>query len=305
MPHAEAHSRVAPRSACSTRRIAAFHRTTLASCPQVWLLRCVACCMAMVYGVWRRALIYVLNAPHRCLFPHQNLSHNAISRMDALKTASADCFEIPESIHDRAAYSKRIQCGPKFPELASLDMSHNELISVMGALEFLFVPAEELSYVVATSGGNNVWVDPPSISMPIGFGASLTFLDVTSNPGLAPVKEPASGLELMEKRLLPESVGRAAPSSKGRSTVRCDILQYHGTHAGPVPTQDASDLTNNRWVDLVPSPNISLDIPVDPGWMSYWHCMSPRKTQPRFSDGEGLLATATELRRRDDDAGYS
>ena len=260
-------------------------------------MRCVA----------RRALAHVptLSTYHL----HQNLSHNAISSVEALGTASPDCFVTPESTSDRAAFSSRIKCGPKFGNLTTLDISHNALHSLLGAIQWEFVSSSELQFRVATGNNTHQYFDPPDIRMPVGFGASLSFLNATSNPRLAPVEEPTSGLELVKGSSLPDSIGRAAPKyNENRSIVRCDTIQYFGAHTGSVPTQDASDIIKYRWVDLIPSPNVSLDIPVDPGWMSYWHCMSPRKTQPRFSRDYGLatgLATATELRWHDDNVGYS
>ena len=115
--------------------------------------------------------------------------------------------------------------------------------------------------------GNNThqYFDPPDIRMPVGFGASLSFLNATSNPRLAPVEEPTSGLELVKGSSLPDSIGRAAPKyNENRSIVRCDTIQYFGAHTGSVPTQDASDTIRYRWVDLIPSPNVSLDIPRGP-----------------------------------------
>ena len=110
-----------------------------------------------------------------------------------------------------------------------------QLRSLHGALRWLNVSSEELTFSLPIPPFG--YVHPPRISMPTGFSASLTVLDATSNPMLAPVKEPSSGLELLEKGLLPDSIGRAAPQyDENRSIVRCDILQYRGTHAGPGPS---------------------------------------------------------------------
>ena len=91
--------------------------------------------------------------------------------MEALGTASPDCFVTPESMSDRAAFSSRIKCGPKFGNLTTLDISHNALHSLLGAIRWKVVSSSELQFRVNT--GNNTYNEffPPDILMPVGFGA--------------------------------------------------------------------------------------------------------------------------------------
>ena len=175
-------------------------------------MRCVA----------RRALAHVptLSTYHL----HQNLSHNAISSVEALGTASPDCFVTPESTSDRAAFSSRIKCGPKFGNLTTLDISHNALHSLLGAIRWKVVSSSELQFRVFT-GKTYQSIDPPDIRMPVGFGASLSFLNATSNPRLLRSRSRPEWPRACERKLA-AGLDRSRCANTTRTDPSSDVIPY-------------------------------------------------------------------------------